>query len=583
MDYNIYCVSNAGSNTDVKNTLNSFTNLFPQNLDLKNREWEIGIVSMGLHNNYNQLTMTKGQIGVITLKNELTSINSSEEEIKTEILNQTKSVWVLPDLDEEDLTVYRLMQNLMQFIYKEGMKMASGDLESDGETKRFYIIEEGPKKETENETENENYNYNRYLLIHQQLIKIIKLRCYKDRVLFSGEKSIKYFGNKYVYYPLQKNFRFQTIANKVTSVLKPGLVHVKSNIISDVPNSDNYSTIMFTTTLPKQMEGHYFYHNVKKVRYYQVRQTNIETINSQFTDAFGNLLSLNEGQPSLIHYHLREKEKNMDHELRHVRIDSKVDAKLDYENTNSSFWVHLKHPLHLNPNAKIALMDISFPDSICSIPESIANEPLIIKLVKGKNIEEEHKLNIPKNYFCDSNDLTTAMNDLLTEELKELVYFENVNGYLRITAKTEQIFIIGFPQSFCPILGMYDYPNEEKQRVSDKNNYHFFAVRNYSIYQAPQPIDIYKLYPGVMICYANFVQHSIVGDKFYPILRIIPTIGQSKQNDYCSIHFEHLEFIKCNVDYLDNMKIELRRLDGDLIEFDDEKSVILNFVIKNPI
>ena len=86
-----------------------------------------------------------------------------------------------------------------------------------------------------------------------------------------------------------------------------------------------------------------------------------------------------------------------------------------------------------------------------------------------------------------------------------------------------------------------------------------------------------------MICYANFVQHSIVGDKFYPILRIIPTIGQSKQNDYCSIHFEHLEFIKCNVDYLDNMKVELRRLDGALIEFDDEKSVILNIVIKNPI
>ena len=86
-----------------------------------------------------------------------------------------------------------------------------------------------------------------------------------------------------------------------------------------------------------------------------------------------------------------------------------------------------------------------------------------------------------------------------------------------------------------------------------------------------------------MICYANFVQHSIIGDKFYPILRIIPTIGQSKQNDYCSIHFEHLEFIKCNVDYLDNMKIQLRRLDGDLIEFDNKNRVVLNIVIKNPI
>ena len=82
--------------------------------------------------------------------------------------------------------------------------------------------------------------------------------------MFSEGKTIKVFDNKYVYFPLKKNFRFQTIANKVNSVLKPSLVHVKSNIISDVPSGDSYSTIMFTTTLPKQMEGHYFYHNVKK-------------------------------------------------------------------------------------------------------------------------------------------------------------------------------------------------------------------------------------------------------------------------------------------------------------------------------
>ena len=111
----------------------------------------------------------------------------------------------------------------------------------------------------------------------------------------------------------------------------------------------------------------------------------------------------------------------MDYELRHVRMDSKVDAKLDYENTNSSFWVHLKHPLYLNPNAKIALMDISFPDSICSIPESIANEPIIIKLFNEQNQVEEHKLKIPKNYFCDSNHLSMAMNRLLSEQLKKVL------------------------------------------------------------------------------------------------------------------------------------------------------------------
>ena len=218
--------------------------------------------------------MTKGQPGFIMLKIELTSINSLEEEIRLEISNQMKSIWVLPDLDEEDLTVYRLMQNLMQYIYKEGMKMTSYDVKINGEDKRVYIIKEGPISQTENE----NYNYDRYLLINQHLFIILKLRCYQDRNMFSEGKTIKVFNNKYVYFPLKKNFRFQTIANKINSVLKPGLVHVKSNIISDVPSGDGYSTIMFTTTLPKQMEGHYFYHNVKKVRYYQVRQTNIETI-----------------------------------------------------------------------------------------------------------------------------------------------------------------------------------------------------------------------------------------------------------------------------------------------------------------
>ena len=176
MDYNIHCVSNASSDTGAKNTLNSFTNLFPQNLDLKNREWEIGIVSIGLHYNYNQLTLSKGQPCFITLKNELTSINYLEEDIRTEILDQMKSVWVLPDLDEDVLTVHRLMQILLQYIYKEGMRMYSYEVKSDCEDKKVYTIEERPKKEMENE----NYNYNRYLLIHRHLIKILKLRCYHN-------------------------------------------------------------------------------------------------------------------------------------------------------------------------------------------------------------------------------------------------------------------------------------------------------------------------------------------------------------------------------------------------------------------
>ena len=111
-----------------QNTLNSFTNLFPQNLDLKNREWEIGIVSIGLHYNYDQQIISKGQPGFIVLKNKLTSINSLEEDIRVEISDQMKSIWVLPDVDEDELMVNNLMLHLHKYIYKEGMRMSNYDV-----------------------------------------------------------------------------------------------------------------------------------------------------------------------------------------------------------------------------------------------------------------------------------------------------------------------------------------------------------------------------------------------------------------------------------------------------------------------
>ena len=48
------------------------------------------------------------------------------------------------------------------------------------------------------------------------------------------------------------------------------------------------------------------------------------------------------------------------------------------------------------------------------------------------------------------------------------------------------------------------------------------------------------------------------------------------------MHFDHLGFLKCNVNYLDNMKFELRGLDGYLIEFGNDRRIVLNIVIKNP-
>ena len=130
---------------------------------------------------------------------------------------------------------------------------------------------------------------------------------------------------------------------------------------------------------------------------------------------------------------------------------------------------------------------------------------------------EEHKLEIPKNYFCDSNDLTMAMNCLLSEQLKEILYFDNINGFLRIEAKTKQSFIIGFPKSLCPILGMYDYPQGEVTRTFKADNYHMFEVKKDSLYDILATTDRHS--QTISQCYDLLCQFC---SAFYHWSQILP-------------------------------------------------------------
>ena len=84
------------------------------------------------------------------------------------------------------------------------------------------------------------------------------------------------------------------------------------------------------------------------------------------------------------------------------------------------------------------------------------------------------------------------MNHLLSVELKKILYFDNFNGFFRIVARTEKPFSISIPESFCPFLGMHDYPEKERGRIVEQDNYITFAVNKERLFEAPHPIDIYK-------------------------------------------------------------------------------------------
>ena len=95
-------------------------------------------------------------------------------------------------------------------------------------------------------------------------------------------------------------------------------------------------------------------------------------------------------------------------------------------------------------------------------------------------------------------------------------------------------------------------------------------------------LDPHYLYLGVMICYANFVNHSVIGDEFYPVLKVIPINRGEEEDNYVTTHFENLEYIKCNTSRLDLLHFQLKRLDGELINFETNEKIMMNLAIQNP-
>ena len=104
----------------------------------------------------------------------------------------------------------------------------------------------------------------------------------------------------------------------------------------------------------------------------------------------------------------------------------------------------------------------------------------------------------------------------------------------------------------------------------------------WGIFTGDYPPDVYGLYPGVMVCYASFIKHSIIASEFYPIFRLIPMRRVEEEGKYVSISFNNLEFIKCNTSRLDILRFQLKRLDGEFIDFVDNKKTIITLAIQNP-
>ena len=277
---------------------------------------------------------------------------------------------------------------------------------------------------------------------------------------------------------------------------------------------------------------------------------------------------------SFVHFHLRTMHSEENYKLNYIRLDS-GNTEMEQSNTNSNFWVHLRDSMKLNENSEVALVNINFPNKIKNINSSLGH---IEFFVKQESKDVKYSVKIPATYYSSATSIIQTLKSKLPNKLKELLDFNLTNDKLQIDSKHDTTIRCRFPMKLIHVFGINTDTSFYKL-MDIKKNYVDVLIKKDRKYVAPNPINVMYYNPDVMLCYTNFVKHSIVGNSYFPILKIIP-IEKPSDDDYISVHFDHLEFIKTNVEYLKDLHFEFRHLNGDFIEFVDNKKIILNLVVK---
>ena len=419
-----------------------------------------------------------------------------------------------------------------------------------------------------------------------------------------------------------------------------------------------------------------------------MRNTNLKTISIKFLDTDDNILKLQDGQPSIVQFHLRQVNGKMPYNAIHLQVDNRSDVLTHPQNMPDNFYVNLKTPIYLNRGAKIALTGISYPNYIQKLPDSIYEEeheidgemdriyidlkfstdleatqlidqmneqraiykdtisfdllrknsnlyhfqvkyigeetslrrlrvllPDALKRLFGvegitdivKDMDENKsftaenplinlsslnqleaadrriivsmsekygKFSIDRTSTNNVNTFAISLNRTLEEKLKKYIRFQVSDRHLVITRTCEQglrLIIIIFQAETKKMLGISLNRNIELPRAGAK-------------FIGDKPIDLYALYPRIMMCYTNFIKYSMLGSDFYPLFRTIPVADKSSRDDeYISVHFVNLEFHKINTSQLDLLHFQFKRINGDFVNFEDSsQKMIVNLTVRNP-
>ncbi len=523
----IYCISNASTDC-FENTLTRFNNVLPQNLELDDRrDWEVGVVAFGLHLNVKEDFV----FDVIQVKSDIVSTSPNEN-------SRILCVADLPS-NKKQKYFYHSLKNIRYYPIQITSIKTVGIEFLDASDKLLKLKTGQPS----------------LVLLH--LRKTKRAMSYSTKHIRVDSKmndDIK---------PAQKNNNFE--------------VHLSHPIDLNAGAKIALADISF----PNRIDSIPLSVFDKKIKV--------------STDPFEQEIEVELGQQKTFAYLLRRLNEGRDNVVcNFVEFDQVGKTK---ESTDMFFRAIYTGPTTCDDEFKLHEVKVQIPPEFKNIL-GIKEEFIVIGPERKKFISQQPmrnpdptesippvkiKVAIESMQFCFSIEKKTIKT---TNELIEAMYntmSEDLQGLIRISAHENRFKVERSGNQYKRSLVVrLKVPHEIRLLLGIRQNEDIVLTDGSGQFISHDRLDPHYLYPGVMICYANFVNHSVIGDEFYPVLKVIPLNRGEEEDNYVTTHFDNLEYVKCNTSRLDLLHFQLKRLDGESISFETNEKIMMNLAIQNP-
>jgi len=366
------------------------------------------------------------------------------------------------------------------------------------------------------------------------LLSSASLDLYPNNTLVSFTNKLP----KPLHFPINEKWalsvQYITITAKFRQGYERNIIKIECDQVKETIDGNGYSRVIGIFAYQCDQNGLCYYEFLGS-NYHLLENSYIDNITIRLLDEKNKPIILDNGNSTLLKFHMKKMEYQEDYIL---HVNSKPTTEFP-NNVPRSFTCKLPKELTLYGNWKVALTSITYPP----LKKNFFSENQYV-LIKYRDIRNAYVYNIDKN-ITSMRQLKDRLYDVGKSTRGRFFFsFNPLNQLTAIVSKhevaiafsTELKLLLNLKDYYVSKLEDIDYYVKKENEVTKDNGQAEGAV--------PEENGIKFLHPGIyglgatidddysalkyLFVYADFIDKTILGSSYVPILKIIPLSEQAK-------------------------------------------------------